>query len=256
MPSRLNTLARALPLALAPFAVCAAPVADRITDLPALLDYSSIHNPEVARHGMVASQDALASAVGVEIMKAGGNAIDAAVATGFALAVTLPRAGNLAGSGFMMIYDAKSAKSYALDFKDVAPLAAKADMFIKPDGTVDREAIGFTRKGAGVPGTVSGLVMAHERFGKLPIRQVIAPAVRLARAGFIVSEDLAQSLEFAQKGAGRQPGGAGDLLPPRWQDLAGGRPADPARSGAHDGDHRRQGRGWLLQGRDRPKDRR
>lgn len=211
MSSRLKALAKSAPLLLslvssiAAQAQTAAPVADRITDRPALLDYSSIHNPEVARHGMVASQDALASAAGVEIMKAGGNAVDAAIATGFALAVTLPRAGNLAGSGFMMIYDAKTKKSYALDFKDVAPIAAKADMFVKPDGTVDRESIGFTRKGAGVPGTVSGLIMAHERFGKLPLKQVIAPAVKLAREGFIVSEDLAQSLDFAKKALGADP---------------------------------------------------
>ena len=175
------------------------------SDRPAILALPSITHPVIAHHGMVTSQERLASEAGVEILGAGGNAVDAAVATGFALAVTLPEAGNIAGGGFMLIYDPKTLETTALDFKEKAPGAARADMFVKPDGTVDRFAIGYTRRATGVPGTVAGLLEAHGRYGKLPLSRVIAPAIRLAKNGFVVSDALSSSIAFASTSLGKDP---------------------------------------------------
>ncbi|MFM8301327.1 MAG: gamma-glutamyltransferase [Gemmatimonadota bacterium] len=166
---------------------------------PVGFDIPAIHQPVVAHHGMVSSQSELASQAGVEVLKAGGNAVDGAVAVGFALAVTLPAAGNIGGGGFMLIYDPKSRETTSVDFKEKAPGAASRDMFIKPDGSVDRDAINNTRKGVGVPGTVAGLLAAHSRYGKLPLAKVLAPAIRLADEGFVVTDDFSESLGFSEK---------------------------------------------------------
>ncbi|MCF3650989.1 gamma-glutamyltransferase [Synoicihabitans lomoniglobus] len=145
--------------------------------------------------GMVVSADGFASAAGIEIMRAGGNAIDAAVATGFALAVTVPRAGNLGGGGFMVIHPADGA-AVALDFREVAPAAAHRNMYLDENGAV---APGLSTAGAlasGVPGTVAGLVHAWGKYGSGNITwdQVLEPARRLAHDGFPLSADLAQHL--------------------------------------------------------------
>ncbi|MGB2375893.1 MAG: gamma-glutamyltransferase, partial [Porticoccaceae bacterium] len=124
------------------------------------LDKDSRFHPEVGSLGMVVSQEALASRVGADILEAGGNAIDAAVATGFALAVTLPRAGNLGGGGFMMLYLAEENKTIAIDYREMAPSAAHRDMFLDPEGEVDNEKARFSAQSSGVPGTVAGLLYA------------------------------------------------------------------------------------------------
>ncbi|MCA1243115.1 gamma-glutamyltransferase [Stappia stellulata] len=154
-------------------------------------------HPVIARSGMVSSQEAIATGVGRDILAAGGNAVDAAVATGFALAVTLPRAGNLGGGGFMMVHMAESGETLALDYRETAPAGAFQDMFLDADGNADSKKSRFSGLAVGVPGTVAGLAAAHERFGSgtFSFAQLVAPAIALARNGFPVSDDLSQSLK-------------------------------------------------------------
>ena len=149
--------------------------------------------PVRAKHGMVASVDAIASRVGVDVMKRGGNAVDAAVAVALALAVTWPEAGNLGGGGFMLIRMGDG-KAEAIDYREIAPLAATRDMYLDSSGNVIKDASLVGYKAIGVPGTVAGLALAHKRFGKLPWRELVEPARKLAADGFIVSEYLSRSM--------------------------------------------------------------
>jgi gamma-glutamyltranspeptidase/glutathione hydrolase len=151
------------------------------------------HVPLRARQAMVASSSDAASQSGVEIMKAGGNAVDAAVAVGFALAVTHPAAGNLGGGGFMLIRLRDGTATF-LDFREKAPGAARPDMYRTPQGGVIPEASLVGYKAIAVPGSVAGLTEALKRFGKLSLPRVMAPAIRLAEEGFPVSHSLANSL--------------------------------------------------------------
>ncbi len=139
--------------------------------------------PERAEHGMVASVHELASQAGVDMMKAGGNAIDAAVATGFALAVVHPTAGNIGGGGFMLIRMHDGATHF-LDFREKAPGKATATMYQDAQGNVIPALSRVGYKAIGVPGSVKGMVYAQQHFGKLSLKQVMAPAIRLARDGF------------------------------------------------------------------------
>jgi len=150
-------------------------------------------HPEVAEHGLVVSVHELASRAGVEIMQAGGNAIDAAVATGFALAVVHPAAGNLGGGGFMLIR-MKDGTTHFLDFREKAPAKATATMYQDAQGNVipNLSTIGY--KAVGVPGSVKGLVYAEEHFGKLGLKRVVAPAIRLARGGYALSWNNARMM--------------------------------------------------------------
>ena len=150
-----------------------------------------------AEYGMVVSQDRLASVVGAEILAAGGNAVDAAVATGFALAVTFPQAGNLGGGGFMLVHIAGEDKTYALDYREIAPLSFYPEMFIEADGSVDTSSKRFGVDSSGVPGTVAGLLLAQEKWGCLGREQVLEPAIKLAAEGFRLSDSLAYSLKRA-----------------------------------------------------------
>ena len=144
-------------------------------------------------HVMVASVDPIASRVGADIMKRGGNAVDAAVAVAFALAVTWPEAGNLGGGGFMLLRKADGTEE-ALDYRERAPLAATRDMYLDANGEVIKDASLVGYKAVGVPGTVAGLAMAHKRHGKLPWAEVVEPARKLAAGGFPVSQYLERSL--------------------------------------------------------------
>ena len=150
--------------------------------------------PVHARHAMVASVHELASRAGVEIMQAGGNAIDAAVATGFALAVVHPQAGNLGGGGFMLIRTADGTAHF-VDFREKAPAAATENMYLDAQGNVipNSSLVGY--KAAGVPGSVAGLAYAQKKYGKLSLAQVMAPAVKLARDGFPLAWEDARDLE-------------------------------------------------------------
>ena len=159
---------------------------------PASWRFSSGAKATFAPHAMVASNNRLASEAGVEVMRAGGNAVDAAVATGFALAVTFPEAGNLGGGGYMMIRMADG-RAFALDYRETAPLKASRDMYVGPDGKVTGESV-IGPKASGVPGAVAGMVEAHRRFGRLPLARVMAPAIRFASEGFRVDSTLFRSL--------------------------------------------------------------
>ncbi|WP_417880662.1 gamma-glutamyltransferase [Vibrio sp.] len=166
---------------------------------PAIYSSDSIHHPVWAEHGMVASQEELASKIGVEILKQGGNAVDAGVAIGFALAVTLPRAGNIGGGGFMMIYDAKKKRTFALDYREMAPSKAYKDMYLDEDGNAVEELSRFHGLAVGVPGTVAGLITALENYGSMDLKTVMAPAIKLAEQGIIVTPDLYTSLQSAKE---------------------------------------------------------
>ena len=154
-----------------------------------------IFHPVYAENGMVVSQEAMATRVGVDILKAGGNAIDAAVGVGFALAVTLPQAGNLGGGGFLLIYRAEKKAAMALDYREVAPAASLPQMFLDEEGTVDQSRLRYSYQSVGVPGTVAGLLEALDTHGTLSLQAVLAPAIRLAREGIIVSPDLAMAIQ-------------------------------------------------------------
>jgi len=166
--------------------------------------------PVTAKHGMVTSQERRATHVGVEILKAGGNAVDAAVAVGFALAVTHPQAGNIGGGGFMLVHLAARNETVAIDYRETAPAATTRDLFLDEKGEVDPRKSRDSALGAGVPGTVAGLALAHEKYGsgKFTLAQLIAPAIRLAREGFEVDDDLADSLPRAQPRLARWPASA------------------------------------------------
>src|SRR4030088_2010058 len=150
--------------------------------------------PVHAQHALVVGVHELASRAGVDIMKAGGNAVDAAVATGFALAVVHPPAGNLGGGGFMLIRMADG-KVHFLDYREKAPAAAKADMYLDAQGNVIEDASVIGYKAIGVPGSVAGMVYAEQKYGKLSLKQVIAPAIRLARDGYALTWSEAQDLQ-------------------------------------------------------------
>lgn len=178
--------------------VASATAAEPARDLPqAVLNYAQrqeIFQPEVASGGMVASDHYLASKVGADILARGGNAIDAAVATGFALAVVLPYAGNLGGGGFMLVHDAQNNVTEAIDFREMAPGSATEDMFLDAGGNVLRGMSIESTASIGVPGSVAGLLLALERHGTLPRELVIEPAVVLARDGFTVTPTLSRLL--------------------------------------------------------------
>ncbi len=166
----------------------------RLAAEQAILSPQDVFHPVVGTQGMVASQEATATRVGLDVLKGGGNAVDAAVAVGFALAVTLPRAGNLGGGGFMLVHMAESGETLALDYREEAPAAAGRDLFLGPDGEVDNRRARFSYLSAGVPGSVAGLAAAQARFGRLSLAEVLAPAIRLAEEGLTVSSALAEGL--------------------------------------------------------------
>jgi gamma-glutamyltranspeptidase/glutathione hydrolase len=156
---------------------------------PAMASTQPVHAP----HAIVVSVHELSSHAGVEIMKAGGNAIDAAVATGFALAVVHPQAGNLGGGGFMLIRLANG-RVHFVDYREKAPTAATANMYLDPQGNVVANASVVGYKSIGVPGSVAGMVYAEKTFGKLTLGQVMAPAIKLARDGYPLAWQDAQDL--------------------------------------------------------------
>ena len=155
-----------------------------------LLEYPSIHSPTVGTRGMVVSQNAIASEVGAKILREGGNAVDAAIAVGFALSVTLPRAGNIGGDGYMSVYDAASGEVRVIDFRSVAPRAATPAMFVDNRGK-ERAVASYGYVAPAVPGTVAGFDYAHRKWGKLSWDKIVAPAIALAADGVRLSADEA-----------------------------------------------------------------
>jgi len=161
--------------------------------------YAAGLRPYHAQHAVVVSANELASQAGVDMMKAGGNAVDAAVATGFALAVVFPQAGNLGGGGFMLIRMADGAVHF-LDYREKAPAAATANMYLDAQGNVIENASLLGYKAIAVPGSVAGLAFAHKTYGKLPLAQVMAPAIKLAREGFALTYEDAEDLRDSELG--------------------------------------------------------
>ena len=169
-----------------------------VADLDRVVNYYDIEHPVVGRKGMVVSQSELASNIGADILRQGGNAIDAAVAVGYALTVVLPRAGNLTGGGFMLVHlnaqNKTDAKTIAIDYRETAPQAAFTDMYLDKQGEVEPEQSLETLAAAGVPGTVAGLSYALKHYGTMSLREVIAPAIKLAQQGFVVTDDMVRIL--------------------------------------------------------------
>lgn len=172
-------------------------------------DLTTVHAVP-AEQGMVVAQERLAAEVGAEILRQGGNAVDAAVATGFAMAVTYPRAGNIGGGGFMVIHSAGRHEDIAIDYRETAPAAMKSDSFLGSDGQPDTDKSRNSALGIGVPGTVAGLTLALEQFGSghFTLAQILKPAIELARDGFLVADDMADTLPDMYRRMARWPNSA------------------------------------------------
>ena len=155
---------------------------------------ASYAQSDISSDGVVVTQHYLATEIGENILAQGGNAYDAAIAVGFALAVVLPRAGNIGGGGFMVIYDEDSNDTYAIDYREKAPAASFRDMYLDENGKFDILKSTFGYNAIGVPGTVHGFWSVHQRFGSLPWADLIHPAIILAERGFVMSDYMAQTL--------------------------------------------------------------
>ena len=154
--------------------------------------------PVEAKNGMVVTSHTLATEVALEVLKNGGNAIDAAVTAGFALAVTQPRSGNIGGGGFMLISSQEKKEVVAIDYREKAPAGASRDMFLGADGNVDQELSRFSHASAGVPGTVAGLALALEKYGTISLAESLAPAIELAEKGFVVTPRFSKGVKSKQ----------------------------------------------------------
>jgi len=161
------------------------------------IDYPSPFHPTIGNSGMVVSQNQSSSDIGVEILNMGGNAIDAAVAVGFSLAITLPRAGNIGGGGFMLVYLNDEKKTIAVDFRSAAPKNLSKNDFLFLKNNYDQRRYGY--KASGVPGTVAGLLQTHDRYGKLPLKKILQPVIKQAQKGIQVSYDLNQAIGSADQ---------------------------------------------------------
>jgi gamma-glutamyltranspeptidase/glutathione hydrolase len=168
-------------------------------DAQGIISYTEVHHPVYGQAGMVAAQHLIAAETGAAVLEEGGSAVDAAIATGFTLAVTLPRAGNIGGGGFMLVYDAESGETTAIDYREMAPLGATRDMFLDENGDADPELSRNSLLASGVPGTVAGFWHAHQQFGRLPWSRLLEPAIALARDGIIVTRDLSAQLTRRQE---------------------------------------------------------
>jgi len=171
-----------------------------------LLNYTAIHKPEHANRGMVVSQSTLASTIGAQVLRDGGNAIDAAIAAAFVKAVVLPRAGNIGGDGYMLVHLAAQRRTVAIDFRSTAPAAAQLERYLAGDGTVVNDKAGYLA--AGVPGTVAGLALAHRKYGRLPWSSLLQPAIRMAAQGVVLTRDDAYALDWGKQRLSRSAAGA------------------------------------------------
>lgn len=163
-----------------------------------------------AEHGMVVAQEKISALVGADILRRGGNAVDAAVATGFAMAVTYPRAGNIGGGGFMVIHSTERNEDITIDYRETAPAATTPQIFLGADGKPDAAKSRDSALGVGVPGTVAGLALALEKYGsgRFTLAQLLEPAIALARDGFLVGDDIADTLPGWHKRLVRWPSSA------------------------------------------------
>jgi len=168
-----------------------------------IFNSQAIVHPEIGANGMVVTQHYLATDVGHAILQKGGNAYDASIAVAFALAVVLPRAGNIGGGGFMLMHDGVTNKNYSIDYREIAPAKATKDMYLNTDGSVDRKRSTQGALAIGVPGTVYGMWEVHQKFGSLPWKELIKPAIDLASNGFKVSPFMADALNGRYKKLGQ-----------------------------------------------------
>ncbi|HLS21241.1 MAG TPA: gamma-glutamyltransferase [Paenalcaligenes sp.] len=168
-------------------------------------DSYSIFQPVIAQQAIIATEEQHATRAALAVLQDGGNVVDAAVTIGFTLAVTLPNAGNLGGGGFMLYHDANDNETYALDFRETAPMGAHQDTFLDEQGEVIDGRSLYSHYGVGVPGTVAGLIYAHEQWGHLPLQRLLAPAIELAEEGFAVSPTLASALQRTAEVMGQWP---------------------------------------------------
>src|SRR5437016_2886265 len=198
-------------IALAVAFIVPATAQERSLYTPAAAD--TIHSI-AAEHGMVVAQEKNSARVGAGILKQGGNAVDAAVATGFAMAVTYPRAGNIGGGGFMVIHlrehGQQMAQDVAIDYRETAPLATTPEIFLGADGKPDNAKSRDSALSIGVPGTVAGLALALEKYGsgKFTLAQLLQPAIELARDGFVIADDMADTLPDMYRRMARWPNSA------------------------------------------------
>jgi gamma-glutamyltranspeptidase/glutathione hydrolase len=155
--------------------------------------------PVEGRHGMVVTGQGMATMAGLEVLKKGGNAVDAAVTIGFVMAVTLPRAGNIGGGGFMLIKPADSDEVIAVDYREKAPAKAFRDMFLDKDGNADPQLSGYSHLASGVPGTVAGLAYALEKYGTISLAEALAPAIQYAEAGYPLNEEHVSDIKQQEK---------------------------------------------------------
>jgi gamma-glutamyltranspeptidase/glutathione hydrolase len=164
----------------------------------------------VAEHGMVVAQEKTAAQIGADVLRRGGNAIDAAVATGFAMAVSYPRAGNIGGGGFMIIHSRERGEDVAIDYRETAPAATTPRIFLGPDGKPDSAKSRDSALGTGVPGTVAGLALALEKYGsgRFTLADLLQPAIELARDGLVVTDDSADTLPDWHRRLARWPASA------------------------------------------------
>ncbi|MCP4104135.1 MAG: gamma-glutamyltransferase [Desulfobacteraceae bacterium] len=191
----------------------------------AIFSQKDIIHPVVSANGMVATQQHYATQAGLEVLKEGGNAVDAAVTIGFTLAVTHPRAGNIGGGGFMVIHMAKTGKTIAVDYREKAPKKAARDMYLDEKGNADPEKSRYSYQAVGVPGTVAGLTMILKKYGTISLKRALKPAIEFAEKGFPVDRELRESLIASKKRMqaskasmaiffkeGGKPYGVGELL--------------------------------------------
>jgi gamma-glutamyltranspeptidase / glutathione hydrolase len=180
--------------------------------------------PVLATNGMVVAQERRGAEIGRDVLARGGNAVDAAVATGFAMAVTYPRAGNIGGGGFMTIWLTERSEAVTIDYREIAPAAATRDMFLGAGGKPDPAKSLRSVLGTGVPGTVAGLALAHEKYGsgRFTLAELIAPAIKLARDGVPVEDDTEDSLPSMRNAFARWPASARIFLKEDGAPLASG----------------------------------
>jgi gamma-glutamyltranspeptidase/glutathione hydrolase len=201
-----------------------APPSDALTDrAPPSREHPSVRAVP-AKHGMVVASEPRAARIGLEILQKGGNAVDAAVAVGFALAVTYPSAGNIGGGGFMVIHLAERGENIAIDYREVSPASTARDTYLDTRGEADANKSRESGLAVGVPGTVAGLAMAHAKYGsgKFTLAQLIEPSIALARDGFPVTYDLADSLAPVRSLLARWPSSAKIFLRKDGKTLAEG----------------------------------
>jgi gamma-glutamyltranspeptidase/glutathione hydrolase len=176
-----------------------APQAAVMAQETAIISQRDVFHPVIGKNGMVATQQKYATDAGLKVLQEGGNAVDAGVTIGFTLAVTLPRAGNIGGGGFMLVHSAKTGETVAIDYREKAPMKATRDMFLDAKGDADPEKSRYSYLAAGVPGTVAGLIMALEKYGTISLERALKPAIEFAESGFPVDTELRESLISAKK---------------------------------------------------------